>query len=347
MSEQYAGNPAVFPADYPIPDDSEPPTGAAVAPALEALGDRTANLKKGKLAIGTTVTITASNPTYPTPVGATMCRARLLGGGGGGGGGAHGIGTTNLFSSGGGGGGGAIYVDVEFRVDPAGENLALVVGGGGLGAAAELDGTSGGTTSITKVTGSVLVGSALGGGGGSRGTRTASGQPLAYAYGVGGPSPRPDPSGEAPLIVPENGGAGQPGVAGLHLTPAAHHGAYGRTFNDRFANARGGSAPEGYRGGANGVNANVAASLYQPGGVGGGGGASSEFPGQNGGNGGSANAAGTGGAGTGGNHGSGFNDGRGGGGGGGGGGGSAGGGAGAFGGDGAGGKIYLTFYGDV
>lgn len=348
MGHQEAGNPASFPADFTIPDDGDSLEAASFNVAYEALADRTAFLKAGKLSPGTPVTITATNPTYATPVGARLCHARLLGGGGGGGGGAHGIGTTNLFSSGGGGGGGAIAVEKWFLVNPAGELLALVVGAGGLGAAAELDGTSGGTTSITKVTGSVLVASALGGGGGSRGTRTVSGNTLARAYGAGGPSPRPDSFGtEMPIILPENGGAGEPGIGGMYALTAPHQGACGRTYNDMITNARGGGSPTGFRGGANGTNANSPASLYQPGGVGGGGGASSDFFGQNGGNGGAANGAGVGGAGTNGNHGSGFNDGRGGGGGGGGGGGSGGGGAGGLGGDGAAGNIVLTFYGDV
>lgn len=46
MSEQYAGDEDFFPADYTIPDDSDPPTAAAFNPAAEALGDRTAWLKK-------------------------------------------------------------------------------------------------------------------------------------------------------------------------------------------------------------------------------------------------------------------------------------------------------------
>jgi len=44
MSSTYAGNPALFPIDFPIPDDTDPPKAAAINPALEALGDRTANL---------------------------------------------------------------------------------------------------------------------------------------------------------------------------------------------------------------------------------------------------------------------------------------------------------------
>lgn len=45
MSSPYAGNPATFPATYPIPDDSDPPTAEAFNPSAEALGDRTAWLK--------------------------------------------------------------------------------------------------------------------------------------------------------------------------------------------------------------------------------------------------------------------------------------------------------------
>lgn len=41
MSEQYEGDP-IWPADYPLPDDSASPTAAAVNPAIEALGNRTA-----------------------------------------------------------------------------------------------------------------------------------------------------------------------------------------------------------------------------------------------------------------------------------------------------------------
>lgn len=46
MGEQYAGDEDNFPEDYTIPDDSDPPTAAAMNPGFEALGDRTAWLKK-------------------------------------------------------------------------------------------------------------------------------------------------------------------------------------------------------------------------------------------------------------------------------------------------------------
>lgn len=45
MGTQYAGDPLNFPDDYTIPDDSDPPTAAAINIGLEALGDRTAWLK--------------------------------------------------------------------------------------------------------------------------------------------------------------------------------------------------------------------------------------------------------------------------------------------------------------
>lgn len=41
---QFAGDPNSFPVDFLMPDDSAPPQAVEVNPALEALGDRTANL---------------------------------------------------------------------------------------------------------------------------------------------------------------------------------------------------------------------------------------------------------------------------------------------------------------
>lgn len=45
MGSQYAGSAASFPADFTIPDDGDDIDAASVNVALEALGDRTANLK--------------------------------------------------------------------------------------------------------------------------------------------------------------------------------------------------------------------------------------------------------------------------------------------------------------
>lgn len=44
MGSQYAGDDKAWPDDFTIPDDSDPPTGAAVGVGLEATGDRTAHL---------------------------------------------------------------------------------------------------------------------------------------------------------------------------------------------------------------------------------------------------------------------------------------------------------------
>lgn len=350
MGHQYSGTP-VYPSSFQIPDDGDAKNAASVDVALEALGDRTQYLKTQKLSVGTP-TVYITSQTITVPAGCRLLHYSMYGGGGGGGAGAAGIATTNIFTSGGGGGGGAILVQGFLFVTP-GEQIQLVIGAGGIGGlSSSLPGNSGGNSSIIRVTGSVVLAVAVGGGGGGGGTRTVSGQTKAFAYGMGGPSPRPDPGAEVQAVIPENGEAGEPGVGGMFLNVAAQCGAFGRTFNDVYAIAgptvsgRGGSSPQGHRGGAIGTNANTPQALYQPGGVGGGGGAGPDFPGQNGGTGGSANSAGVGGAGSGGNHGSGFNDGRGGGGGGGGGCGSGGGGAGGLGGDGAGGKIVLTAYGD-
>lgn len=46
MSSQYAGDPTAFPVDFTIPDDGVAPTAAAHNVAHEALGDRTAFLKR-------------------------------------------------------------------------------------------------------------------------------------------------------------------------------------------------------------------------------------------------------------------------------------------------------------
>lgn len=53
MSEQFAGNPELYPEDYTIPDDSGPPTSVMHNVAHEALGHRTAWLKQRVVALQT------------------------------------------------------------------------------------------------------------------------------------------------------------------------------------------------------------------------------------------------------------------------------------------------------
>src|SRR4051812_41306704 len=111
MSSQYAGDSANFPDDYTIPDDSDPPTAAAVNIGLEALGDRTAFLRA--LLGNAFVPVYAeflSDGTVTIPANAApFC---LLEGCGGGGAGGRGGGQFDVAGElkvvSGGGGGGAI-----------------------------------------------------------------------------------------------------------------------------------------------------------------------------------------------------------------------------------------------
>lgn len=92
----YAGNPAVFPATVPLPDDSDPPMAATFNPAPQGLADRTAWLKSrvgGYRLIGvyqfgsalqstTTVPWSATNPVTPANTYVSLTGATALLGGG-------------------------------------------------------------------------------------------------------------------------------------------------------------------------------------------------------------------------------------------------------------------------
>ena len=130
MSSQFAGDPASFPTDFTIPDDSVPPTAAAFNVALEALGDRTAYLR-GWLVRQAPVVVTSTSGTTSVVVPAGVRVAQAVGYGAGGGG-AQGTATDStglddLISPGGGGGGGAPMITRTFPVTP-GETLTVTIG---------------------------------------------------------------------------------------------------------------------------------------------------------------------------------------------------------------------------
>ena len=106
MAELFAGDPTLYPADYTIPDDADPPTAAAMNVGLEALGHRTAYLKALHAAFDVPPVVYLTGTTTWT-AGPHDRRVRLVGcgGGGGGGGGGAGVQGANLLSVGGGGGG--------------------------------------------------------------------------------------------------------------------------------------------------------------------------------------------------------------------------------------------------
>jgi hypothetical protein len=168
MGSPYAGNPASFPADYVIPDDSDPPTAAAINVGLEALGDRTAYLKSAVAAFGApAVELTTSGiTTWVCPANVFRVRLEMCGGGGGGAGGGCGIAFTLSSGCGGGGGAGAPLVIVEVPVTP-GVSYDIGVGNGGHGGA-----------------GSTGLGTAANGSqGGSSFFRPTGGDNLAVAFG--------------------------------------------------------------------------------------------------------------------------------------------------------------------
>ncbi len=298
MTEQYAGNPATFPVDYTLQDDSVPPTAAAMNPALEALGDRTAFLF-ARLFGGEVVEMVASD-TVTAPEYAV---AAILDGWGGGGGG--GAGTFNddadSHGSGGGGGGGARRC---FALVPivGGEDYEVVIGGGGGGGAVTFDdpdwlvgyGLVGGDTTFTRETGSVLLARFRGAGGGGKGERDNSLGPNAMSYGHPGTSVRGDsPGGSGILLVQTTEDPNH-----FLLLPEQYGGAGITSNNPRDDIFRGGPSPEGFLGGVAGNNNSSSSGSYRGGGAGGGGGAGPGGDGATGGNGGAPNSGGSGGAGT-------------------------------------------------
>ncbi len=117
---------------------------------------------------------------WTVPAGVTKILVEMCGGGGGGGGGHYGASlTAQGLTEGGGGGGAAEMVQVELDVIP-GESIQLACASGGAGgnggirstATAATDGAKGGASSVTRVTGAVLLAQAPGAGPGSKASVT-------------------------------------------------------------------------------------------------------------------------------------------------------------------------------
>ncbi len=289
MSSVYNGNPAVYPTGITIPSDGDGPGihAADVNVAFEGLADRTAFSNAAiaaintKLAAGVVTTYTTSQ-TIAVPAGAKYMRWRMWGAGGGGGGGSRPVGA-DILGAGGGGGGGAIEVEGGCPVTAA-ENIALVIGAagtGGAGGASPADGGDGGNSTITRVTGSVLLATATGAEGGSKGEVTTAGVPGGVCFGRGGDSIRQNVSGAGtkhPLGELNSNSASQK-LTGFHRTVGPQQGAYGRCSTDfpdptgATTSMRGGRSPQGFAGGAMSTVCGTTSGNYYGGGPGGGGGA--------------------------------------------------------------------------
>lgn len=265
MGEQYAGD-DVFPEDFTIPDDGDPPTAAAMNVALEALGDRTQFLKN-RIFSKTIVTVTTSGPV----VAPAKANAAILDGIGGGGGGGAGTGSANadFRSSGGAGGGGAVRSVVMVPIT-GGATYDVVVAPGGAGGDGDASavgegGADGGDSTFTENATSTLLATFRGAGGGQGGgveTLGAGGGGVLVSR--GGLAVR----GSPPLSYPA-ASAAKPDLA---LYRAPQQGGVSATSNvNHFQQA--GAAPQGYAGGAPGSADATQVGSYHGAGAGGGGGA--------------------------------------------------------------------------
>lgn len=124
---------------------------------------------------------TSTNPAWTVPTGVTSIRITAVGAGGGGGGG----GTPGY--GGAGGGGGALVWRQFATVNPA-ETLSITIGAGGSGGAATTDGTSGGSTYVSRSPAGTVICLANGGGGGAYGIQTQRAGKSADGFGGGGGS---------------------------------------------------------------------------------------------------------------------------------------------------------------
>lgn len=292
MSDPYAGNPALFPATYTIPDDSDPPTASAVNVGLEALGDRTAYLKAHYATPIYVEFLGSGSITFPADA-LPFCLMEGCGGGGGAGGGPANPGAS-FFASGGGGGGGAVQ-DVQMCVIVPGDLYDVTVGAGGAfgadghDATPGFNGLDGGDSQLVRHSDSHIAGRCSGARGGMEGRINDSDGPAVKALGgAPGHTPISDFSHSFdPTVVKVLCEIGD-------WTSVLQHGAHGLTHNfPAHMRSRGGSSsPQGYAGGASGAANTTNSGSYQGGGGGGGGGAGPYGHGGAGGAGGAPNNAG-------------------------------------------------------
>lgn len=335
MSHPYTPTPAQI-TTVTLPDDGDERVAASVNTPLEQLADAIAFLQAGTQS--TDVVTTPGSSTLTAPDGAFA--AILVGSGGGGGGGGGSAAGADARSCGGGGGGGARE---QIAVVPivGGEDYTVVIGAGGAGGAGSDDrspggqaaqGASGGHTSFTRVTGTVLLAKFKGARGGLGGTTTDGAGAGQVTFAPGGPDIVVD------MVVPPNNLTTVPFVG---MMAAAQRGGAGLTAGIAYQNYQsGGASPNGNSGGTSGIVDDTTAGSYYGGGAGGGGGASMYG---NGGGGGDASAPNNAGAATSASPGGSAGAAAGGGGGGGCGGASADGGSGGDGGDGGDGKLTVVW----
>jgi hypothetical protein len=294
VGELIAGDP-LWADELTIPDDSDPPTAAAVNPALEALTDRTSWLReqRGRQSIDTfTSTLAVAEVTVPEGAYAAICEG--WGGGGGGGAGAAYGATDNADrrASGGGGGGGALRRLVVIACTP-GHEWEVTVGAGGTGGLSSGDnGTSGSPSKIHNATTATDLVTWHGGDFGRGGQITTG--PLDIAYGLGG----------GPVQIAQTAASNIPSEItnlwpeiDLHrqVTPSAgSHGVTSNATHGGIANR----SPEGFAGGLQGADNVTQVGSYYGGGGGGGGGGGPGGAGANGVAGAAPNNAGVGANGT-------------------------------------------------
>lgn len=344
MSEQYEGE-DLFPEDFTIPDDADPPTAASVNPAFEGLGDRTQYLRNRMFT--TLISTVISTGTVTAPTGAILAMLEGCGGGGGGAAGAN-MGGASCRASGGGGGGAAVR-RVELVPVVAGRDYDVSIGAGGIGGPNDYDvglesyiptdGGVGGNTQFQDSVTEAILAVFAGAGGGLKGTVTIG--TSTYGFGVGGSPVRGAAVTGSPVSPAVS--AATSTNADVHPQPSTPYaGAPGLTGNNLRSNAQGANSPEYYGGGATGIGNSTIDGTQYGGGGGGGGGGGAYGDGGVGGIGGAPNNSGLGGDGAAGTAAT-VNTGGGGGGGGGGGAGSTGGGIAGAGGDGGAGRLVIRW----
>lgn len=318
MSDQYEGNPALFPDDYTIPDDGEDIDALAVNVAFEALGDRTAYLLAHAINIdfaSETDLSAAGTVLSGSEVAPANAVGAILRGAGAGGGGAGGPGNPGYFirASGGGAGGGALEVGPHYVPIVGGETYNWVVGeggargtrgapvnGGDLNADPTLNlgtnGEDGGDTTYTRATGPVELFRARGGGKGMRGlnaiqpgittpTNPIDSTPALFTWGRGGAPCRESFANSDAMVLVSNS------IADMYRDRTPQAGGSGVTGNSPYTH-QGNPSPQGFKGGNGGSSSSTNATGFFGGGGGGGAGAGAYEDGFAGGDGGQPNDAG-------------------------------------------------------
>lgn len=286
MGHQIAGTATSYPVDFTVPDDGDAENATSVNVAFGALADRTANAKA--MIAHRYDTMPSASGTWTCPLEVTHVWLRGWGAGGGGGCGGDGSTGANTCSVGGAGGGAAIECWVRVAVTP-GLVYTYIKGTSAAGSASSAAfgrGASGGDTTFSSPTPTVLATfrGAQGGGNGAPGVAslTASGQSIG-----GGPCKitHTDP-GQTPGVATQVIANYSPGFR--CMTSAGGDG-FTKNLCGTGTNEGqpGGASPQGFDGGAAGLAGASNAATRIGGGAGGGGGAGPGGTGGAGGTGGS------------------------------------------------------------